>query len=327
MRRALLVGINDYPSVPLYGCVRDAISLATVLETNGDGSPNFSVRTLTSDSTAIDSVTLSAAVDELFSADADVALFYFSGHGNLGAGGGILVTQEPPPGIRGLPMTELINKANSAHKRVKSTIIILDCCHSGAVGEAPSMLADDVSAVGKGVIFLSASHRDGYAMEVGGRGVFTDILVEGIQGGASDILGNITPASVYSLVDQTLGPWDQRPIFKANVQAFVSLRNIPPKIPLDTLRMLPKWFAAEEEIFPLDPQYESDRENIPEAFRQLERDVDKEVIFKQLQLCNRYGLIVPHNAEHMYYAAINSTGCRLTALGRHYRKLATLRRI
>ncbi|MBO9669067.1 MAG: caspase family protein [Sphingobium sp.] len=327
MRRALIVGINGYATAPLYGCVRDAISLSTVLETNGDGSPNFSTRTLTSESTTIDSIVLSAAVDELFSADADVALFYFSGHGNLNSSGGTLVTQEPPPGIRGMPMTELIAKANSAHKRVKSTIIILDCCHSGAVGEAPSILADDISAIGKGVIFLSASHRDGYAMEAGGRGVFTDILIEGLQGGASDILGNITPAAVYSLVDQTLGPWDQRPIFKANVQAFVSLRSAPPKIPLDTLRMLPVWFKTEEEVYPLDPQHEPDRENVPEAFRQLARDPAKENIFKQLQNCNRYGLVTAHNAEHMYYAAINSTGCSLTALGRHYRKLAELRRI
>jgi len=29
----------------------------------------------------------------------------------------------------------------------------------------------------------------------------------------------------------------------------------------------------------------------------------------------------------MYYAAINSTGCRLTAIGAHYRNLALMKRI
>ena len=40
-----------------------------------------------------------------------------------------------------------------------------------------------------------------------------------------------------------------------------------------------------------------------------------------------HGLIQPVNAEHMYDAAIGSTGCKLTALGAHYRKLAKLKRI
>ncbi|WNM07535.1 hypothetical protein RI056_10505 [Komagataeibacter nataicola] len=45
-------------------------------------------------------------------------------------------------------------------------------------------------------------------------------------------------------------------------------------------------------------------------------------VFKGLQACNRNGLVVPVGAEHMYYAAIESKSCRLTAIGAHYRKLA-----
>ena len=45
-------------------------------------------------------------------------------------------------------------------------------------------------------------------------------------------------------------------------------------------------------------------------------------IFAQLQKCNRHSLIEPVDAEHMYFAAINSKGCRLTALGAYYRELA-----
>lgn len=327
MRRALLVGINDYPNAPLNGCVRDATSLAAVLSTNGDGGPNFATRVLASDTQVVDQASLMAAVDDLFSAEADVVLFYFSGHGHLTDTGGVLVTQDSDRAIVGLSMQELVAKTALAHKLVKSIIVILDCCHSGAAGEASGILAENVSSLGKGVILLSASHKNGYAIESGGKGIFTDILIEGLQGAASDILGNITPASLYSLVDQTLGPWDQRPVFKANVQAFVSLRTVVPKIPLATLRKLPEWFPSENYVFSLDPQYEPDRDNVPEAFRYLPHDKQKEDTFLSLQLCNRLGLIVPHEAEHMYYAAINSTGCRLTALGVHYRKLAELRRI
>ncbi|WP_380941490.1 hypothetical protein [Sphingomonas floccifaciens] len=50
-------------------------------------------------------------------------------------------------------------------------------------------------------------------------------------------------------------------------------------------------------------------------------------IFKGLQACNRNGLVVPVGTEHMYYAAIESRSCRLTAIGAHYRKLAETKRI
>lgn len=328
MRRALVVGIDDYVGAPLRGCVRDASNVASIIESNGDGSPNFDVKLLTSADSSVDQDKFEYEVDEFFSAEAEVALLYFSGHGHVKDGLGTLVTQDSGNGrLRGLSMDTLIKKANKAHEKIRSIIIILDCCHAGAIGEASGMLASEVSAVGKGVVVLSASHKEGYAIESGGQGLFTSLLVEGLRGSASDVRGHITPAAVYSLVDQTLGSWDQRPIFKANVQAFISLRTVEPKVPLETLRMLPDWFASETSVFPLDPQHEPDRENVPEEFRSLPKDPEKERTFKQLQLCNRHGLIKPVDAEHMYYAAIRSTGCKLTALGAHYRKMAELKRL
>lgn len=38
MRKALVVGIDDYPSAPLHGCINDATSFASIIENNGDGS-------------------------------------------------------------------------------------------------------------------------------------------------------------------------------------------------------------------------------------------------------------------------------------------------
>ena len=41
MRRALIVGIDDYPEVPLSGCVNDARKILSVLSRNEDGTPNY----------------------------------------------------------------------------------------------------------------------------------------------------------------------------------------------------------------------------------------------------------------------------------------------
>jgi hypothetical protein len=328
MRRALLIGINEYDHSPkLNGCVRDATSLRSVLDVNGDGSPNFDVRLMTSDDDRINTSDMAIAIEQLFSAEADVALFYFAGHGALNSNGtGYLVSQDGKEGALGVALPNIISQANNAHRKIKSTIIILDSCHAGAVAESPGILADEAAVLGKGVIVLSAAHKDGYAEERGGRGVFTDLLIEGLNGSASDILGNITPAAVYSLVDQTLGSWEQRPVFKANVQNFVSLRKVAPKISPDILRRLPDYFPEETYNYPLDPSHEPDRQNIPEEFRSLPIDNEKVAIFKNLQQFNRFGLVVPIDVEHMYDAAINSTGCRLTGLGAHYRMLAEKKR-
>lgn len=217
--------------------------------------------------------------------------------------------------------------ANNASPRIKSSIIILDSCNSGFTGEIAGLNTSNTSTIGNGVTILTACHREGTAAEDQGQGLFTGMLIDGLSGGAADILGRITPASVYSHIDQTLGSWEQRPIYKANVQTFVTLREITPKVTPETLRHLPEYFKHPTDNFPLDPSYEPDRNNIPEHLRSLPVNDEHTRIFKELQACNRFGLVVPVDAEHMYDAAINSKACRLTALGAHYRRLAEANRL
>lgn len=58
--------------------------------------------------------------------------------------------------------------------------------------------------------------------EINGHGVFTDLLLQALQGGAANITGQITPGSVYAYIDQALGEWKQKPIFKTNIKRFIS---------------------------------------------------------------------------------------------------------
>ena len=48
---------------------------------------------------------------------------------------------------------------------------------------------------------------------------------------------------------------------------------------------------------------------------------------EELQRCRDAKLVEAVNAEFMYFAAMNSTGCRLTPLGRHYWRMAQEGRI
>lgn len=329
MKRALVVGIDRYARCPLSGCENDAAAVASTLETNGDGAPNFSVELLTSANTNVTAATLGDAISGLFKGDADTVLLFFAGHGiiNPDTNAGYIVAQDGKKGAWGVSLGDIIAQANSAYPHIKSTAIILDSCQSGYAGEIQTLGNTSLSAIGTGVTILTACHREGTASESDGHGLFTGLLLEGLRGTAADVCGRITPAAVYSLIDQTLGPWEQRPIYKANVQTFVTLRQVTPKIAPDVLRRLPDYFLNPEDIFRLDPSFEPDRQNVPAEFRNLPVNPENARIFKELQACNRHGLVVPVGAEHMYYAAINSTGCKLTALGAHYRKLAKARRL
>jgi len=151
MKKALIVGINDYPSSPLNGCVNDANSLGAILESNGDGSPNFGVRMITCPSTDITRSVLREAIEQLFEGDSDIALLYFSGHGYIKSTGGYLVTTDAKKYDEGMSMDDVLSLANQS--KAKNKVILLDCCHSGAMG-TPSLSGSSTAQLSEGMSVL-----------------------------------------------------------------------------------------------------------------------------------------------------------------------------
>lgn len=315
MRRALVVGIDNYPDAPLSGCVNDANAMAAVLETNGDGSPNFAVKLITAPSADVTTVLLRHEIETLFATECDIAVLYFSGHGHIRAADGHIVTRDAKQYAEGVSMTEVLAQANNSP--VKNKVIILDCCFSGNFG-VPNVGAETRAQLSEGLTVLTASLAAQPSFEIGGGGVFTSLVVDALQGGAADLRGHITPGSIYAFVDQALGAWDQRPIFRTNVSQFTSLREVPPQVPLSVLRKLTEYFPSPEHRFPLDPSYEDQEEG---------HDPEHVAIFKDLQKMQSVGLVVPVDAEFMYFAAINSKSCRLTAMGSQYWRLANEKKL
>lgn len=309
MRKALVVGFNDYPGAPLYGCVNDAVRMESVLKKNGDGSPNFHVKLLTDESGIVRKGTLKGAIEDLFSSPSDVALLYFSGHGTVDVTGGIIVTPDWEPRDEGISMDWILKVANDSKARDK--IVILDCCNSGEFGNI-SISSSNVSLLVDGLTVLTACRNSEYAMEKRGSGVFTSLLIDGLDGGAADLRGNITPGSLYSYVDEALGAWDQRPVFKTNVSRFTVLRKITPRVPLEVIRKITDYFETPEMEYLLDPSFEFTSETA---------DQDNVKKFKQLQELFAIGLVIPVDEQYMYFAAINSKSCRLTAMGYQYWRL------
>lgn len=321
MRKALIVGINEYPQNKLTGCINDAKEIANLLEYHGNGIKNFDVDLEINIKKKSE---LKGKIKELFAGDEEVALFYFSGHGYLDETGGYLVTPDYVENDMGVDFTYILKLANESNCRNK--IIILDSCYSGNMGRTG--FDTENSVISEGITVLAACTQQQSAVEEKGHGLFTRLLVEALKGGAANVMGRITPGSIYAYVDQALGSWNQRPVFKTNISQFVSIRDIEPRVPLETIRSIQKLFTSQTEEYRLDPSYEftNRQEYISETVKPYGEE-EHIKIFKQLQKLERIGFIEPVGTEHMYFAAMESKSCRLTVLGQYYWQLLQEKRI
>ncbi|MDB4349901.1 caspase family protein [Omnitrophica bacterium] len=324
MRKALVVGINYYEHISaLYGCVDDAHAVKNVLERNSNGTVNFAVKLLsgTGSTAPVSRSELRESIQDLFSGECETALFYFAGHGHIEATGGYLIASDAKTGDEGIPLGDVLMFADKS--ATKNRIIVLDSCHSGIVGAIPS--SPTYAELREGTTILTASTADQYASEKNGAGVFTTLFVDALNGGAGNLVGDVTPGSVYAHIDQSLGPWDQRPVFKTNVKSFVSLRKVQPPIDLLELQRITEFFPSPGFAFRLDPSFEPERTNQDQSIS--DPNPVNTAKFAILQKYNRVNLVVPVDAPHMWHAAMGSKACKLTVLGEHYRRLVGQGRI
>jgi len=312
MKRALLVGIDEYDNFgSLAGCGNDVDALNPLFSRNEDDTPNFDAQTRTSSTGGVERDPLLKDITALLGPGADVALFYFAGHGSGTESDVALVSRDGTEGTPGIRFSELLTVV--ATSPVTEIVIVLDCCFAGAAGGIPE-LATTTTALRSGVSILAASRRDQTAAETEeGRGLFSTFLEGALDGGAADVLGKVTVAGLYSYLDESFGAWDQRPAFKANVDRLHELRRCKPAVPLDQLRQITRFFPAADTVMALDPSFEPEAEP---------RNPENEASFAILQKYRAAKLLEPVDTEHLYFAAMENKGCRLTPLGRHYWQVA-----
>lgn len=321
-RKALVVGIDDYPSCPLSGCCNDSEAIKDLLSNHGNGDPNFSVWKKDNVMTKGE---LRGLIEKCFEGDADVALFYYSGHGHIDSVGGYLVTPDFSRNDYGVSLQEILTIANNS--KCKERIIILDSCYSGFMGSI-NTTGQDTAVIKEGVTIMTASRNNQTSMEVNGHGVFTTLLMEALKGGAADITGHISIAGVYAFIDKALGPWEQRPIFKTNVTRFTSLREVKTQVDISVLRKISTYFETEDFKYQLDPSFEptNKKEEIHKVVEPY-ANTKHTSVFSDLQKLEGIGLVVPVGEDHMYFAAMNSKSCELTAVGKQYWRLVKEGRI
>jgi len=327
MRKALVVGISKYKNAKdLPCCVNDAKAVKDILRTHSDEKLNFTIINPTFDVATRNG--LLSEIKKLFSgsAETDIVLFYFSGHGGFDSDrkDGYIVTTDDSAGNT-IRMSEILSVVNAS--KIRNKVVILDCCHAGAMGN----ITKTTAALEEGVTILSASKFDEISLSGNPYSVFTSLLLDALNGGATDLSGHVTAGGVYAYIDKALGPSGQRPVFKTNTAQFLPLRETKPPIALSILRKLSTYFNNATDDYGLNPSYEftnikdnEDGHRNQEPYA-LPKNVD---IFEDLKALNKVGLIVPNCDElpmkerYMYFAAMESKSCKLTPLGRFYWKLA-----
>jgi len=323
MKKALVIGINNYPTHPLKGAINDAKIISELLQVNGTDSLNFEVKFYDDIKTR---KKLLGLIVDFFNTDieADMGLLYFAGHGYVNDLGGFLVTPDHETYNEGIAMNDILGLANKS--KIRNKVIILDCCKSGFFGTPTEN--GSITPIEIGTTILTSSRKDEPSKEINGHGVFTNLLIEGLKGGAADVRGHISPGGLYAYIDQALGAHEQRPVFKTNVTEFVELRSIIPQVSPSTLRKLTEYFHNPSDCIQLDPSFEDTNTNdVQHKVIEPYANPENVLIFKNLQKLEGVGLLIPIDEEHMYYAAMRSKKCKLTSLGHHYWRLVREGRI
>jgi hypothetical protein len=320
-RRALLIGIDTYSGGnDLNACVADAKAMAEVLSRHKDGKKNFDCQTWldrTEYGCEITRARLRTALHELFDFEGDV-LLYFSGHGFISKTGGVLCTSDAAEDDWGIPMQEVVDLASQS--RARNVLVILDCCHSGAIANPTNMNKDGarspLAVVRENMSVIAASRATEGALEAGGHGLFTAALIDALEGGAADHMGFVAAPALYAYVSRRFTAWDQRPVYKTNASEVFVVRECEPLIARLQLEQLRTYFPDVAHKYRLDPEYEPEDEHGNVKGR---LNSEKVAIAQLFKVYRDAGLLKPSDATtQLYWAARNSGTVELTPRGREY---------
>lgn len=304
-KKAILIGIDDYKPHPLPGCCNDARMLGGLLSRHENGMKNYEVELLVSDSGEVTNQDVRNALERNLTSRFEQVLLYFSGHARKSEIGVFFQTMSQDWGV---PFQEIMDSLQRS--RIPNIILVLDCCFSGALGDLP-ILEREFTFLRSGLSIFASSHSAVSAIQSYGRGLFTEMILNGLKGGASDLVGNVYLSSVFSFVSSMNSILDHQPILKAYSNQMTLIRKAQPKVEATTLRRLGEYFLNSDELS-LDPSYEKTLDP---------RNIKKEQILDDLRVFRNAGLVKPSGAISLYEAIIHQKHCTLTELGKYYRNM------
>lgn len=327
IKKALLIGVNSYAHVAalprLSASVRDVEAMFGALARHRDGTGRLNyectmLRDAAPDGSRLTRAQLRRAITAHFHDDfTGDLLLYYSGHGVLGTAGGFLAAYDSEQDDPGVPMTEIMALAKNA--RAREVVIILDCCHAGQMGNAVNggrtIFGDSLTTIRDEMTVIAACTAAQHAVEMDGRSAFTAALVDALEGGAADHLGQVTAGAMYAYARRRFGVSGQRPVYKSHTSDVTVVRRCEATINHEDLSRMLELFSSLDARLQLDPEYEPEDEhgNVKEPINK--GKVDCALLLKRLRDA---GLVKSTNGDQFYWVARRSTTLELTPRGREY---------
>jgi len=358
--QALYVGIGlyrseEYDSLP---SVNAATQLAQLLSKNEDGSPQWPAPDgpqgpvlLTSEGgRKVDETALGEAFDDLLtSSESEHVLFYFAGHGRLAKRKGrrrdlLLAAWDDDPGDpsagKGLWASDMMAAIKSKHPT--SATVILDCCHAGQA-------ARGWGNSDPGIVLLAGAEADQDAISDPDPELpnFSRFLLEGLEAGAGDVQGRVTPMSLYTYVAGIMNAQKDGhvPVFKGEVQNQVTLRKVRATLSRIDLERLARTvvidgekvepgFEGPDEKVAAEPAWETtDSTYHPPLSRSPDLDAAhmtaEQKLMEYYNRLIRAGLATTTDNKYLFWTVMASIddpgkhhGVQLTPLGRYYWELS-----
>lgn len=232
---AIVVGINEYPVCPLRYCINDAQEIAALLSLE-----NFSFQVLFIKETDATRANIMKLIAASIADSPDQFIFYFAGHGVQSPIGTYLATYDYAEYSEGIELNELARLISSSSQRHIQTLLILDCCHSGAAS-LPQHLhpleKHSIEAVANtfrsGHVILAAcgSMQQTAESSTIENGWFTATIVEGLFGDAADQHRRITANGLYDFISEQYSSEEQTPVFKGDLtQSFILGEGFEPLV-------------------------------------------------------------------------------------------------
>ena len=310
-RKALLIGVDKYENLDqryqLKNCVHDAKAIRVILEKHENSDQNF--HTILCPNPTLESIQKN--VKKVLSRNTEHVLIYFSGHGfrDQKSGIGYLASRDYTSKAPGVSMEWLMETISQSG--VSEVTIILDCCHAASMGNRFTGSTSH-SCLNENTTILAATQKEDVASEGrrGANSVFTKIIIQGLDGAAVDVFGNVTATSLYNLADSLLTPLEQRPVFKSVVTRMTPLRKCNADLTNSELRELgsKQFFRDKDRVLQLCP-------------RDISLDSEKKETQRKLAMLlkfHRYGFLKCKDQLSIYEAALQSKTCELSPFGKFY---------
>ncbi|MBT2644757.1 caspase family protein [Bacillus sp. ISL-41] len=220
--KALIIAVDQYNNVSsLPNTVNDAFEIKRLLLESPSFFKEQNVQVFQGSITR-KNILLSALKSFFESAvDTDVLFLFWAGHGAFINNAGYFVPFDGDihsPDISMIKMTEIRDLVDQT--TAKTVLSFFDTCHSGAITRGIQQeMQRGLEVKGSGKVLIAACTASQFAWDRAGHGAFTDYLIRGLEGEASDRNGDIDVYNLYSFVSKRLNEefGDQSPVIKSTL--------------------------------------------------------------------------------------------------------------